>query len=421
MKNKVKKKKIRTASKPKNTARFEKKGGRRRSKLPKKSHAPVTDCMKSETVTNVAQIDNHLTADKLNSQSVVSAFCWEAAAPPDFRPFADPAGDSESDGDDNNCGPEQVGAGAAERPATRTSRELQLFELERQRAANGLQLVTSDDHERLVLAQPDDSAAWIRYMAHFLQSAEVDKARAIARRALNTIGHRHDAEKLNVYVAWLNLETLHGNEQTLAAVQTEAESACDSERVCTRMAQVYAAAGQWERAEQMHVRMARRHAHLPDTWLQYAVFLMTAGGGGEEGGGDRAADARALLPRALRVLDRRHHVSVISKFGQLEFRHGDAERGRTVFDQLLAAHPRRLDQWLVYVAQLRRIGDVDGVRRVFERLTGSGVSSAPVTLDVRRARSVYKQWLEFEVQYGGEKQQARVRQLAMKYVDQQCA
>ena len=40
----------------------------------------------------------------------------------------------------------------------------------------------------------------------------MERARAVARRALTTINFRQQDEKLNIYVAWLNLESMHGTQ-----------------------------------------------------------------------------------------------------------------------------------------------------------------------------------------------------------------
>jgi rRNA biogenesis protein RRP5 len=43
-----------------------------------------------------------------------------------------------------------------------------------------------------------------------LQATEIEKARAVAQRALSTISFREEQEKLNVWCALLNLENLYG-------------------------------------------------------------------------------------------------------------------------------------------------------------------------------------------------------------------
>ncbi len=58
-------------------------------------------------------------------------------------------------------------------------------------------------------------------------------------------------------------------------------------------------------------------------------------------------------------------VDVISKFALFEFKHGEPERGRTMFDSLLGSYPKRVDLWSVYIDCMKKQGDHDKVRCVF--------------------------------------------------------
>ncbi|KAK9494237.1 hypothetical protein V1508DRAFT_413338 [Lipomyces doorenjongii] len=71
------------------------------------------------------------------------------------------------------------------------------------------------DFERMLLGSPNSSALWIRYMAFQIQLGEIEKARDVARRALKTINYREEKEKLNIWVALLNLENSFGTKETL--------------------------------------------------------------------------------------------------------------------------------------------------------------------------------------------------------------
>ena len=48
-------------------------------------------------------------------------------------------------------------------------------------------------------------------------------------------------------------------------------------------------------------------------------------------------------------MEQKHHVDLSSKFAQMEFKLGDAERGKTIFENIVGNYPRRTDQWSVYV------------------------------------------------------------------------
>lgn len=71
---------------------------------------------------------------------------------------------------------------------------------------------TIDDFDRSVLANPDSSATWLKYMAFHIQNTEIEAARTVARRALKAISFRKEQEKLNIWIALLNLENLYGCE-----------------------------------------------------------------------------------------------------------------------------------------------------------------------------------------------------------------
>ncbi len=94
------------------------------------------------------------------------------------------------------------------------------------------------DFERRLLGSPDSSYLWIQYMSFQLQLSEVDKAREIGRRALRTINMREEQEKLNVWIAMLNLENAFGTEESLESAFKEAARMCDSKTVHLRLATI---------------------------------------------------------------------------------------------------------------------------------------------------------------------------------------
>ena len=107
--------------------------------------------------------------------------------------------------------------------------------------ANGPQSVA--DFERLLLGQPNSSYLWLRYMAFQLQLNEAGKARHIAERAIRTIGIREEAEKLNVWVALLNLENTYGSDTSVEEVFTRACQYNDSQEIHERLTSTYIQSG----------------------------------------------------------------------------------------------------------------------------------------------------------------------------------
>ena len=100
---------------------------------------------------------------------------------------------------------------------------------------------TSNDFEKLVIASPNSSFVWIRYMAFHLARADVSTARSVAERALKTINYREEAEKLNVWVAYMNLENKFGEPATLEKVFTRACQFNDPKKIHLQLVKIYEA------------------------------------------------------------------------------------------------------------------------------------------------------------------------------------
>lgn len=95
------------------------------------------------------------------------------------------------------------------------------------------------DFERYLLGSPNSSFLWIQYMSFQLQLSEVEKAREIARRALQTISFREEQEKLNVWIALLNLENIYGTDESIETVFKDAARHNDSKTVHLRLAAIF--------------------------------------------------------------------------------------------------------------------------------------------------------------------------------------
>lgn len=78
--------------------------------------------------------------------------------------------------------------------------------------------------------------------------------------------------------------------------------------------------------------VSRKLKSSSQIWLKYCVFKLKNGWGqgaapSWRGPLTSATGARNVLQQALTATPKRKHVGVLSKFAQLEFKHGSAERG----------------------------------------------------------------------------------------------
>ncbi|EQL36161.1 hypothetical protein BDFG_02402 [Blastomyces dermatitidis ATCC 26199] len=284
--------------------------------------------------------------------------------------------------------------------------------------ANGPQSIA--DYERLLLGEPDSSLLWLKYMAFQLELSEVDKAREIAERALRSISIGQDTEKFNIWVAMLNLENTFGNDDTLEDVFKRACQYNDPQEIHERLTSIYIQSGKNDKADELfQATLKKKFTQSPNIYLNFATFLF-----------DTLAEperARALLPRAIQALPAHTHVDITSKFGQLEFRspNGDIERGRTIFEGLLSSFPKRVDLWNVLLDLEIKSGEVEQVRRLFERVLGlghgiaaDGTKTVSKKLKDKQAKFFFKKWLTFEEKAGdgNEKMVDEVKARAAEYV-----
>ena len=119
------------------------------------------------------------------------------------------------------------------------------------------------DFERLLLGSPNSSYLWIQYMSFQLQLSEVEKAKQVARRAIQTINFREEQERLNVWVALLNLENVYGTDETLESTFKDAARHNDSKTVHLRLASILDEADKHEVSSTAQVSFSARSARRP--------------------------------------------------------------------------------------------------------------------------------------------------------------
>ncbi|CAN9509947.1 unnamed protein product [Ophioblennius macclurei] len=255
--------------------------------------------------------------------------------------------------------------------------------------------------ERLLLGSPNSSLLWLQYMAHHLQATQIEQARAVAERALKTISFREEQEKLNVWVALLNLENMYGTPETLKKVFDRAVQFCEPMPVYQQLADIYAKSDKTKEAENLYKNMVKRFRQNKSVWLSYGTFLL------QQGQGDAAA---AVLQRALNSLPPKESVDVITKFAQLEFRYGDAEKGRNMFDKVLTSYPKRTDLWSVFIDLTVKHGSAKEVRALFDRVIHLSVSA-------KKVKFFFKRYLDYEKKHGTAESVRAVKEKAVEFVE----
>ncbi|KAF0907052.1 hypothetical protein E2562_014658 [Oryza meyeriana var. granulata] len=289
----------------------------------------------------------------------------------------------------------------------RKQRELEISALE-ERALQRDVPQTPDEFEKLIRSSPNSSFIWINYMAFLLDLADVDKARAVAERALRTINIREEEEKLNVWVAYFNLENEYGSprEDAVKKIFQRALQYCDPKKVYSALLAMYERTEQYTLADELLDRMTKRFKTSCKIWLRCIQLSLKQSKDVEY--------IKSIVKRALLSLPQSKRMKFLSQTAILEFKSGVPEEGRSRFELILREYPKRTDLWSVYLDQEIRIGDTEIIRALFERVTC-------LSLPPKKMKFLFKKYLEYEKSQGDEERIEHVKQKALEYVQSSLA
>ena len=173
----------------------------------------------------------------------VEAFSWTGETILDQDNQLPPESESDSDSDDEK---ERFAKKKHKRSEIKYDKTL------------SLPLSSAADYERTLLSQPDSSLIWTQYMAHLLQLGEIDKARSVAERALKIINIREEGEKLNIWVAFLNMENSFGTDETLEEVFRRACEYADKKKMHSHLVSILIKGGKNDKADEMFQTMIKK-------------------------------------------------------------------------------------------------------------------------------------------------------------------
>ncbi|VDN00327.1 unnamed protein product [Thelazia callipaeda] len=105
--------------------------------------------------------------------------------------------------------------------------------------------------------------------------------------------------------------------------------------------------------------------------------------------------------------EKARNVLVLSRFAQLEFKFGDMEQSKTIFESVLNSFPKKTDVWTVYIDLLTKSGRIDDARKLLERVTA-------LELSTHKIRLFYRKWMNLEEKYGDENRLDNIFAMRMK-------
>eukprot|EP01001_Neometanema_parovale_P005990 NODE_2380_length_1434_cov_148.459191_g2263_i0.p1 GENE.NODE_2380_length_1434_cov_148.459191_g2263_i0~~NODE_2380_length_1434_cov_148.459191_g2263_i0.p1 ORF type:complete len:375 (-),score=89.85 NODE_2380_length_1434_cov_148.459191_g2263_i0:108-1232(-) len=286
-----------------------------------------------------------------------------------------------------------------------------------QARADGNTPTTPEGFRLLLISSPNCSFTWCQFMAFWILRGEIEKARNVAEQGLKTINFKESKELFNLWTAYINLESEHGTAESASTVFHRAAKGVDDElKMYQHFVKVLNRFNRTAKIIKLYRTMCSKFPEEVDVWTSYYRFLVQRG---ESQGSTTKPLMKSLQKSCMEALLKDKHVQVLTKFGCIELREGNVERGRVIFEELLATYPKRTDVWSVYLDMelhvLRRgLHNMKNIRHIFERVT-------TLNLSPKKMQGFLTRYMAFEKEYGTEKTQAAVQEKAVAYVEQKCA
>lgn len=126
---------------------------------------------------------------------------------------------------------------------------------------------TPDQFEKELLKDKNSSFMWIKYMAFHLETAEIDKARMVAKKAIASINYREEKELLNVWIAFLNLEIRYGSDEMYQEVLNEATQRNNPFKVYSQTLRILLELEKFTEANKIIEILKKKFKPIPDMWL----------------------------------------------------------------------------------------------------------------------------------------------------------
>nr|XP_023017308.1 protein RRP5 homolog [Leptinotarsa decemlineata] len=288
----------------------------------------------------------------------------------------------------------------AERANLAREEEERISKIEKELADSTKAPESAEQFDRLLLANPNSSELWTKYIALHTAATEFDKARAVARRALESINLTLVDERFNIWLALLNLENMLGTKESFDKTFNDALTHNDSLQVYLKTIQMLAEAGKFSEMEEKIRKVRNKHKQEPSMWLEVAKVYYKI---------NQFKEARNLKDASLKsIMDKKTQMEIIVRFAIMEYKFGEEEQGAAIFETILSSDPKKVNVWSTYVDQLVKKNKIDQARKVLER-------SVCQRLPLKSMKSLFLKFRMFEEQHGTLESVEAVKEKAKEY------
>ena len=128
-----------------------------------------------------------------------------------------------------------------------------------------------------------------------LDKLDIEAARRVAERAIKSVSMTAEDEKLNVWIAFMNLESKFGTDETLQASVRRALEVNDKKKVYLQLINIYRSSDKTEKIEDIFKKLCKKYFTSLEIWSSYLEFLFEM----RKEDPDAFSEPKTILQRAL--------------------------------------------------------------------------------------------------------------------------
>ena len=270
---------------------------------------------------------------------------------------------------------------------------------------------TIEDYEKLILSDHNNSKYWILYASYILDKLGHNNARKIFERAIQNIDISLIKEKLNIWIAYMNLENVYGDNESFKNVVEKALEVNDKKTIYKHLINIYRQSGKHSMALEVYKLAIKSFFNDANLWRNYIEFLFEAQKLelAEKFKDYEFYQPKDMLNRALQALPQKEHIDLLIKYAQIQYKYDLVEEGRNTFESILRNYPKRSNVWTIYIDQESKYGTKEKVRNIFEKVL-------TVDFKIKILKNMIKKYLEFEVKFGNSKSVEHVKKLTQELI-----
>lgn len=130
-----------------------------------------------------------------------------------------------------------------------------------------------EDYEKLILSDTQNSYYWIQYAAFILDNLGMDSARKIIERAVQTIDISNLKDKMNLWIAYMNLENTYGKPDNFKSVVERALEINEKKEIYKHLISIYKLSQKYDLAFEVFRIAIKEYFEDISVWKNFLEFL----------------------------------------------------------------------------------------------------------------------------------------------------